>query len=1174
MATNWTAEQRDAIEARGGTLLVSAAAGSGKTAVLSERVIRLLTDPDHPCDADRLLVVTFTKAAAAEMKQRIAEKLNDRLAENPGDRVLQRQRLLLDHAHISTVHSFCSDLLRAHFHRLGLSPTFRIATEDEMLLISGGVLDELCEAVYHRVRTEQNEGLRELIELFSDDRNDRRLGETVRRLYEYVRSHPFPQRWLKRRTEQYRNATDLAETEWGRVLFDYAYDTAEYGIMLLEGALSAAQQDEAVALAYSPALTTDMVAFVRIHEAADAHDWDALVTAVQGHTAERLGAARKADETVKARVKSMRDSAHKLIEGLTAVFDRSEREALHEVRQQYKVIDALSALVTEYGERLDARKREKNVLDFGDLEHGVLKLLVEETEDGCTRTPLALELQNEFDEVMVDEYQDTNGAQELIFAAVSRDEENLFMVGDVKQSIYRFRQASPELFIRRRNLYPLYDRTAPQFPATVLLGKNFRSRGSVTEVCNFLFYQLMSSSLGEVDYTAEEALVPQAVYPPSNAPGATLVLMEQPENEEVNPEAEWIARQIRTMLHEGVEVTERGVQRKAQYRDFCILLRSASGHAEAYLQVLQRYGIPCSGNVQSGFFQQREVSFLLSLLRVIDNPVQDIPLLAVLCAPVYGFTPDELAEIRLSEKHRPLYHALKRAAENGHTRAAAFLAEVAQWRRFAAAGTTRALIEHIWEEKQLNAVMLAMQDGALRLANLRRLAEYAAGYEQAGYRGLSGFIRYIDRLQEQRGDLAPAAVLSESANVVRVMTIHHAKGLEFPFVFMADSARSFNRQSLYGDLLLHPRLGAALKLRDPENGARYRTAAYDAVQAELARDEMSEQMRVLYVALTRARERLFLTCTLKNCETRAAKLAAQLRGEAPVHPFAVRSADSFADWLILGFLRHPDAGALRTLSGVNGLAVLPCTAALEVQTWRAPPPEETADTVQVMPPPDEALLAKLHARFAHREPYRALSRIPVKAAISVLAEEAQERQYAASARPAFLSQSGLTPAERGTALHTFLQFADYTAAAEDPAAELHRLTAQGYLTAEQAAAVEPQRITVLFRSALGQRILQAKTVHREVRFMLPYPATEWDEQAPAGDEAVVLQGVADCVLEEEDGLVLIDFKTDRVQDIQTLVQRYARQLELYARALTQCFEKPVREKQLFSTHLGVSVEVK
>ncbi|MBQ9083140.1 MAG: helicase-exonuclease AddAB subunit AddA [Clostridia bacterium] len=1166
----WTPEQESAIEARGGTLLVSAAAGSGKTAVLSERVIRMLTDPVHPVDADRLLIVTFTKAAAAEMKQRIGDKLSALLEKNPGDRRLLRQRLLLDQAHISTVHSFCSDLMRNHFHRLGLSPTFRVATEDEMLTLSGRVMDEVSEDMYRQFRIDPEPGMAELVDLFSDDRGDRRLGETVRRLYEYIRSHPFPARWLRERAALYEQDAPLRDTPWGEVLFRYARETAEYCVMLAEGAMSTARQDEAVAKAYMPALIADLTFLAKVHQAAEQGEWDTLTHLLQTYNAMRLGSPKKADPAIKEKAQNMRSDVKDQIEELTKIFDQPEEAARAELRKQYPVIRALNRLVTEYSDRLDALKKEKNIVDFGDLEHGALQLLVEETDDGMRPTALAEELRADYDEVMVDEYQDTNYTQDMIFRAISRNEENLFLVGDVKQSIYRFRQASPELFIRRRQDYTLYSPGYPKFPATVLLGRNFRSRAGVTSICNFLFRQLMSEHVGEVTYDHSEELVPQAAYDPTDRPEVTFAVLDASGDAEVHPEARWIAGEIRNAMEAGVLVKDGSDYRPVQYRDFCVLLRSAAGHAEAYLDEFRRSGIPCSGDVQNGFFGQREIMFLLALLRIIDNPAQDVPLLAVMCAPLYGFTPDELAQVRLAAPKRPLYEAVKAAAEENE-KLRVFLEELAHWRRCAASGDTRALIQRIFTEKRLESLTLAMPDGEVRLANLRLLAEYAGTYEKAGYRGLSGFIRYIDRLQEQQGDFNGAAP-AEQANVVRVMTIHRSKGLEFPYVFVADCGRQFNRQNLMGDLLLHPELGAALRRRDPVTGAKYHTVAYDAVRQEVERNELSEQMRVLYVALTRAREHLYMTCTLKDPEKEIAGLAAQLRTGAQVPASAVRKADSFAEWLILGLLRHPDSGLLRTMSGAAELEILTEPGRLNVVRQQSAPPEIVAEEAGALPEADACLLQQLQQRLAPL-PSDGLSRVPVKAGISALAEAAQETAFATTARPAFLSQAGMTPAERGTAMHTFLQFADYHAAAEDPRRELERLAERGFLTQEQAAVVSLKQAAALFRSDLGQRILQSERVHREVRFFLEYPAWEYDPSVTDRSAMVVLQGVADCVLEADDGLTLIDFKTDRVQSEEELIRRYGQQLRLYRRALLDCFGKPVTETVIYSTVLARAIAV-
>lgn len=1172
MATKWTDDQQDAIDARGGTLLVSAAAGSGKTAVLVQRVIERITAQDG-CDADRLLVVTFTKAAATEMKQRIASRISELLAERPDDLRLQRQKLLLERARISTVHSFCSDLIRENFSQLGVSPTFRIATEDEMLLLCDRAAQETAEEAYATARADG--GFRELVELFAGDRDDRRLTDTVRRLYDFVRSHPFPEQWLDEKTRLFEAKGALEKTPWGEILFTYAAEQLQAAEQAVGQTARLAAQDDAIAAAYGSALADDAAQCRFLKRCAEERNWDAMAQALGALSFARLGSLKRGagSETVKERVQTARKRYKEQLVKLGEYFDRSTAEVQREISAQLPVVRALAELCKQYGNRLDALKKERNLLDFGDLEHFAIALLVRPTENGFERTAAAKELSERFEEVMVDEYQDTNGAQDMIFSAVSRNEENLFLVGDVKQSIYRFRQASPELFLRRRAQYPRYDRKKDEYPAAVILGQNFRSRSGVTGACNFLFRLLMSRSVGDLDYTEEEELVPAAQYPAEEEPSAELQLFDtsQYDGEGEEAEAKWIAQKIRAMVDSGVIVSKNGEQRPAEYRDFCILLRSASKHTAPYAKALAARKIPVWTSAQGGFFAAREISVTLSLLRVIDNPLQDIPLLAVLLSPVCGFSADDAAKLRLRLPKGPLYQALQLGAEED-VRCAGFLSMTARFRRLAATMPSDRLLRCVFEELHMEEMVLAMRDGGAQLANLRLLLEYARTYERAGYRGLSGFIRYIDRLQEQRSDLAPASVLSESANVVRIMSIHHSKGLEFPFVFLADTARKFNTSSQIGDLLIHPELGVGLKRKDPVSGARFSTAAYDAVRLETARDELSEQLRVLYVAVTRAREKLFLLASFDSPEKRLASLAAQQLENGRLLPFDVRSAGSFADWILSALLRHRNGAVLRKLAGAEDQAVLPGSA------WKIecsiPHREDFVSAVETDPcAPDKALLERLQAVFAAKPAATALSAVPVKAAISQLAEERERQKHLGERRPRFLTAGGLTPAERGTAMHRFLQFVDYPATRADSAAELARLTTAGFLTAEEGASVDLARIDALFSGALGKRIFAAEKVHREVRFFGEIPASRI---APGlsgedGEETVLLQGVADCVLEEADHLILIDYKTDRVKTGSELAARYAGQLGFYAEALEKTFGKPVREKLLYSLWLSQTV---
>ena len=1182
MGNKWTKDQQNAISAREGTLLVSAAAGSGKTSVLVQRVIERITDQTHPCDADRLLVVTFTKAAAAEMKQRISDSISALLEKNPFDVRLQHQKLLLEKARISTIHSFCADLLRENFFRLGISPGFRIASEDEMTLLREQAVQEALEELY--AAAAESPGAEGLAELMGSDRDDRKLSQTVLQLYDFIRSTAFPERWLGEKLAMYRMKQPLEVSPWGRILMEYARELLEYALSALRTAEDICEEDPDVREAFQEALSTDSAGLKKCLVLAEQGDWDGLKDALDLFSpAKRKNLKKGVGEEIKKEADAVRDSVKELLKELKRYFSMTSAQAGEEIRSQFDIVAALHRVVLRFWELLDERKKEKNILDYGDLEHFTLELLVVPEEEGYRRTAQAREMSEQFEEVMIDEYQDTNEAQDLIFSAVSREESNLFLVGDVKQSIYRFRQAMPELFMRRRKEYPLFDPEKRSYPATILLGSNFRSRAGVTDAVNFIFRQLMSRRVGEVEYNREEELVAQAEYPPSPSPDAYLHMIDlaekAPEEDNDILEARHIAGVIRQRLREGMTVTDHGQQRPACYRDFCILLSSAAKHAPNYVKELAAQGIPAWSNTQGGFFAAREITMTLSLLRVLDNPMQDIPLMAVMMSPVYGFTPDEMAEIRLLSPSTGLYPALKRCEENGMIHGAEFLRDMEEFRLLAAAMPADRLLRYIYEKKNLPAIVRAMEGGELRVPNLRLLVEYAQTYEAAGYHGLSGFVRYLDRLQEQRADLAAASSGAENANVVRIMSIHHSKGLEFPVVFLAGCSIQFNKRDLYAGLLVHPVFGIGMKRRDEQTLAKFRTAAYDAVQLASERGELSERLRVLYVALTRAKEKLYMVGTVKKLESKIASLAIQLEeGREAVPPFAVLQGKSFTDWLLLAAIRHPNGGALRAFLRGRHLEALPAMP-WEILICR---PEEGAEEKEkkgriLRAPSTKEMMEEIEQRLSYRYPYALLSRVPTKSGASSLAEKETQEEYAALSRPAFLSSHGMTPAERGIALHTFLQFADYTRAGENLQNEIDRMVNQGFLTGEEGRAIDQKRLGAFFHSPLAGRIfraLEGKKLYREVRFIMEVPARELDSSIPEDwEESVVIQGVADCVLIENERVVIIDYKTDRVKEEGELIERYARQLELYARAMERYFQLPVTEHILYSFYLSREISI-
>ncbi len=1171
MSRQWTKGQKDAIKARGGTLLVSAAAGSGKTAVLVQRVLELLTDPDHPSDADRLLVVTFTRAAASEMSSRIEAEIARILEKDPGNPRMRRQQLLLPRAHISTIDSFCSDLVRENFYRLGVAPDFRILDGSEDSVLRSEAADEALREFYEK----GDAAFYAFVEAFSSGRDDSGVAKTVNRLYDFVRSHPFPLSWMRDKASLYDTRLPAEKTDWGKTVLSFAEDAVEYCISVTGDSLARMAEDGKISAAYRDGYLSDLAGLKGLAAALRGGTWDGAASAFHNFTFQKLGSLRGyAGSALKNRLSDSRSEVKATVRKTAALFSPTGKQCREDIARTGPVIRKLFEVTKRFAEILSKMKKERRAVDFSDLEHLALRLLVRETDSGYERTQVAKELADSLDEIMVDEYQDTNETQDLIFRAVSREEKNLFLVGDVKQSIYRFRQAMPQIFLKRRRAWPIYDRKKNRYPACVVLDRNFRSRAGVTDAVNFVFRQLMSRKTGDLDYTKSEELVPAAEYPPDGGEAAELDVLDLSgsagEQDAIEAECRLIAEKIRAFMDGRPRVLENGKQRPAGYRDFCILLRSANRPAHDYVRNLTAMGLPAWADTSGGFFEESEIGTALSLLRVIDNPMQDVPLLSVMMSPIYGFTADEMAGIRIKTRSGHLYPAVAAAAKEGG-KAADFLFQIDEFRTLAATMPSDQLIRAVFEKTGYPDLVEAMPNGDLRLSNLRLLLEYAGKYEASGYHGLTGFLRFLDRMQQSRGDLAAASAVGGTADVVRVMSIHRAKGLEFPCCFLAGCSHRFNREK--PAVLLHPELGLGIRLRG-KNGVFYDTMPREAVALEIERDEMSEELRILYVAMTRAKEKLFLVTSLKDAKKTLAGLAPRLTDGPRLEPYTVRSASSISDWLLLCALRHPDGRALREAAGVPESAVLPAGERWKIDLIRpSSPAPPAAGKVAAAAAPDRKLMDRLSSALDYSYPYDGLKGVRAKVSASELAEKPFLSRYAASSRPAFLSERSLTASERGTALHAFLQFADYRRALGDMRGELHRLSAENFMTEAQAQAVDVSRARAFLSSPLAKRIVNSPHAEREFRFTVEIPAGRVSPGLPPGlrKEPVVLQGEADCVFEEGDGLVLVDYKTDRIADPAALWARYREQLDLYRFALEQCTGKKVRECLLYSFYLDAEV---
>ncbi len=1182
-----TEEQRQAVTERGGALLVSAAAGSGKTRVLVER---LLDRVERGSDIDRFLVITYTRAAAAELRARIADELSGRLAQRPGDRHLRRQTALVYKAQISTIHAFCADLLRECGHLLDLEPDFRLCDEQEGGVLRQQVLEEVLEARYEDLDPEGD--FAQLVDTLSAGRDDSLLMQIVLDMYDKVQSHPDPQGWLAEQLHAYdlKGIADAADTPWGALILDDAAEQVRYWRGRMAECLRLTDTEAGLSRNYGPTVAETMAGLDRFLAAAE-EGWDAAAGAlpIPFPTAGR----KKMEATAEAeRVKSIRKTCKDRMEKLAQRFADGSAALLSDLRAVTPAVRGLFSLLEDFSHAFDREKRRRGLLDFSDLEHCAVALL---TDREGAPTPLALEWSRRYEEIMVDEYQDTNQVQNAIFTALSREGRNLFLVGDVKQSIYRFRLADPTIFLEKYRTFRPADRAAEGEPRKLILSRNFRSRGEILSAVNDVFSAVMSPAFGEMAYTDQERLYPGAEYPPAAEPCVELTVIdmqgeadgeeaEGPRTDRSLLEARWAARRIRELLESRLPVREGDGQRPLRPEDVVILLRSPGTVLHHYVRALNEQGIPWQAEGDRDFFAATEVNVALSLLQVVDNPRQDVPLISVLRSPVYGFSADRLAHLRAGSEG-DFYSAVVRAAQEGEEDCRRFLDELKQLRLRAGERAAHELIWELYDRTGLPALFGAMPGGEERRGNLLTLYELARSCEEGGHKGLFGFLTYLERLKETGGRVAVSAPGREGGGV-RLMSIHKSKGLEFPVVFLCGLSKRLNREDLNKPVLFHPKLGVGPKWLDRERMIQSTTLARRGVSVQLLREMMAEELRLLYVAMTRAREKLILSCTLADSRRELDRLWED--AGFPVEPQALLSRDTVGQWVLLAALCRPEAGVLRP-----GGCPSPVPAEAYGTPWRitlqpSAPLEQPARQEVRLTAAESWDLSGLEERLRWRYPYAASAHIPSKLTATQLKGRELDREAAEEAprpprtggalrRPRFAEEAlGLTPAERGVAQHLAMQYLDFAAAdsRESLTAEVARLVERELLTPVQGAAVEVDRLLAFFRSPLGRQVRESRGLHREFKFSLLVPADRYYRDSPPGEE-VLLQGVVDCWLDEPEGIVLIDFKTDRVtpESVQARAEEYRPQMEAYRQALERITGRKVVRRALWFFCIDRAVEL-
>ena len=1157
-----TQAQLDAMYTRGRPVLVSAGAGSGKTTVLTERLMSYICDEKDPKDVDSFLVITFTRAAAAELRGRIGEKLAARLASDPGNRRLRRQSALCQRAKIGTIHSFCADVLRENCQAAGLSPDFRIIDDERAAAMRAAALERVLESRYEEL--DSRDDFRLLADTVGSGRDDRKLAELVLNLHSRMQCHARPDVWAKEQAAAlHGSGGDAGETPWGQELLQWAKGLTVFWSGEFDRLIQKAAEYEPLKKAYANSLSESAEQMRALGRALDT-GWDAAGTCLPVVFPRMVTPKNNPAPELSEHIKARREACKGDMKKLTETFQMPSDELLSDLAATAPAMEALLELTLDFDRAYSKDKRRGNMMDFSDLEHMTAQLLIDENGE---YTALASQLSGRFTEVMVDEFQDVSLVQDAIFTAVSDRGRKLFMVGDVKQSIYRFRLADPGIFKRKYNSCSEEDKSAPKL---ILLRENYRSRREVLDGANSIFSLCMTDELGDVDYDEASMLIYGAkyAYGEEQAPKPELMLLDYSgSSDDDSPdktaaEAAFVADRIRELVESGAEVAVPGGKRPMEYGDVAILLRSANTVGGVYRRALAEAGVPAGAVQGSGFFTSLEVSTVISMLAVMDNPHKDIPLIAVLRSAALGFTPDELSEIRMADRDADFYTALEKAAKDNE-KCSDFLGRLASLRALAADMSASEITWQVMEELDMLAVCSAMDDGRQRRANLMELMELSESFESTGYRGLHRYVLWLQNLAA-KGESPSAG--TGSASAVKIMSIHKSKGLEFPVVFLCDTGRRFNTQDQRETVLVHPELGLGPKRVDTERRIQYPTLARTAITRRLDREMRSEEMRLLYVALTRAKERLYITAALKNAGKALEKAEASV--SVPMAPETLSQARSMAGWLMYACIADDGRNISCTVCGDSRS---------EEKTVTESPERAAAD---------EAALAELQRRLSFAYPYSSAAELPSKiTATELKGRENADTDAESLVKPSAFSfrmpdldggERKLTAAERGVATHLVLQYMDFEKgrSRKGISEETERLREEKFISKREAEAVNVSAIERLFRSELGQRMLKAEKPLREFRFSLLLDADKLYPDA-AGEE-LLLQGVVDCCIEEDGGLVIIDYKTDNVRtddEITARAELYRGQLMAYAEALGRIFEKPVHECVLYFLTPGREVKV-
>ena len=1240
----WTLEQQSVIDSRNSNLLVAAAAGSGKTAVLVERIIQMITDKENPIDIDKLLVVTFTNAAASEMRERIGDAIGKALDKNPENTHLQNQLVLLNKASITTIHSFCLEVIKSNFHKINLDPNFRIGDTTECTILKNEALEDVFEELYKS----KDQGFLNLVESYSEKRGDNELQNIILSIYSFAMASPDPQKWLIKSAEDFNinEEFEFENSQWAKVILD----TVRIEISGIEFSMRNALKEVEGIIELETFTEKLKLEYSRIKDLLDACNtsWDETYKVMSNFQFENyVKGVKKVPkdapiyiEEAKAKAKDIRENAKKSIKSiLDSSFYKDSDSIKEEIKLLYPIVKSISSTIINFEKEYSKRKREKGIIDFNDIEHFALRILTNQDENGnSTPSDIALSYRDKFYEIFIDEYQDSNLVQEVLLSTIAKIETpNRFMVGDVKQSIYRFRQAKPEIFQEK---YETYGVKEDSLYRKIMLYKNFRSRAEVIDSANYIFENIMSKNIGEIEYTENERLNLGATFKENKNENAivggpteihiiqkskvenldenTKEKQDEEEIDNIQLEARMVGKIIKDLMTKKSDGKVQMVYdkklddyREVQFKDIVILLRATSAWAPVFADELMNMDIPTYADIGVGYFDTIEIKTIISLLQIIDNPFQDIPLLAVLKSPMFGFTPEELIDIRLENKEKSFYEALEDFAyenvlesikeESNVKKAQDFIEKLKDFREKSLYMSTDEFLWYLYTKTGYYAYVGALPSGSQRQANLKILFERAKQFEETSFKGIFNFINFISKLKKSSTDMGSAKTLGENANVVRIMSIHKSKGLEFPIVICSGMGKQFNTQDTKKSILYHHSLGYGPQLVDFERRISFPSIAKEALKSKINIENLSEEMRVLYVAFTRPKEKLIITGSTAKIDASIKKWSSNIDGSKTISQYDILKGKNFLDWIMPSVLKHKDLEDIRENNNIKLSNIEDHSSKWKAKLWykedliiekkedlEKDSIDEVLNNIDLNNPSTD-YYNDIKEKLNYEYPYKFSVTKPASISVTEIKkiQNTNEEDFSQSLfnersilkKPLFIQETQdknkISGAERGTIIHLVMQVLDL-----DKVNNIYEIKAQidgfikkGIITEKQSLVINPFKVYKFFQSSIGQRMLKSDFIKREqaiyTQVKMPdvyiYEGLLNEDNNVYDKETLMLRVIIDAYFEENGEIVLIDYKTDFANEENKLdiLNKYKKQLELYSEALTNITGKKVKEKCIY-----------